>query len=814
MKNSILLSLIAIAFFAGLLHAGLRDGKASLVLGQTGFTQNVEGNPASNATLNSPSFIAVDSKNNRLFVTDTSNSRVLFWNNMSSLANGQAADGVIGQQNFLANLTACTANGLNTPYGVCVDASSNLWVADSGNNRVLRFSGTPFTGMSADTVIGQPSFVLPTGGCSSGTLSSPYSVAIDTTGNLWVSDRNNNRVLRFDSPFSTVSATASFVMGQNDFNAFSPGLSAGNLNQPYGIAISPDGSVFVCDSHNNRVLVFSSTGAVRGQSAYLVLGQTSTVSGYVNGGNVSNPGIATLSNPSSVIAFSTGVWVADSDNYRILKYQTPLTSGASAVFLLGQPDFTHGLPPVSVSANSFNSPSCVTFDASGSAWVIDKLDYRVLKFSEFSLSGISPAVGLSGLFNKQVVISGAGIPAGSTITLQRSGQPPIPAAGISYDSEQSVSCSFNLTNASVGNWDVVATYADSLGNTTTRTLTAAFRVFNQNITSVSPTAVQSGDLITNFTATAQYGGFVYGTTLALMKTGQASIFASAITMSADETRISGTFDLTGAATGFWNVYVATGTINTTASEALFISTSAVTQRSIDPNIENFISIQGASYGVLLDISTGTFADYVKLTVAIPDITPQISQTELKPLFAFFDISDDKGLQPGTGITMTVSYSNSIVAGLDKSKFRVCLYDPGLNRWAPVPSTAYPAANKIVATISHFSRYGVFQLVPATRLGNIYVYPNPYRPDSNTIYDNPALGRGIVFAGLPPSAQVKIFTISGEFVKEIDISNGDGTLLWDTQNADGLKCSSGVYIYLVTSPNDPGKKSTGKFAIAE
>jgi len=106
----------------------------------------------------------------------------------------------------------------------------------------------------------------------------------------------------------------------------------------------------------------------------------------------------------------------------------------------------------------------------------------------------------------------------------------------------------------------------------------------------------------------------------------------------------------------------------------------------------------------------------------------------------------------------------------------------------------------------------FTLRPAYCLDNAFVYPNPYRPDSGTTYDNTSVGEGIVFAGMPSSAKIRIFTISGEFVNEINQASQNGRILWDTCNADGQKIASGTYIFIATSSAIPGKKTCGRFAI--
>ena len=806
MKKILFISAAASIVFCANLRAGLVDGTASLVIGQTSFTDSGQG--TAQQDFHTPFGVAIDSVHDRLFVSDSANNRILFWKNASTLANGQAADGVIGQSgNPPAN------NTLNTPYGICLDTSSNLWVADRMNHRVLRFSGTPYTGMAADFVIGEVNFstAMALTPPTAYSLNQPYAVAVDSAGRVYVADAGNNRVL----VYTQNSATATIELGQVDF-VNKQGLTspaAYSLNQPYGVFVATaTGAVFVSDAGNHRVLKY--TSLAMSATASLVLGQIDFVNGGINqGGGTLSPTNTSLYSPYSVVTDATGyalITVSDFSNNRILLYTSPASNGTQASYVLGQANFTSNSAPSPCTQTSLNGPSCVFADAFNNIWVADSANNRVLKFSQFRLASVVPAAGMTGLSNKSVTVTGEGMPQGTAIKLSRTGYSDITAipGSYSYDSELSITCSFDLTNAVAGSWDVVV----STGAHTSK-ITGAFTIFAQNIQSVSPTSGQNGGSA-KVTATANNGGFVYGTNFALTKTGQTSIYASLIAMSADETQISGTFDLTGAATGYWNVYVATGAINATLADHFLVSTSTVVDKYIDPTIENFVSVQGPQFGAVLDIPAGTFNSPVTVSLSLPNIAPQIRQSELKTMNVFFDVTDDKNIQPGNGITMTLTFVNNVISGLDKSKFRLCLYDSGLDRWSPVPSTAYPSQNKVVAVISHFSTYGLFQLVPASNLGGVHVYPDPYRPNSNTIYDNPALGQGIVFAGLPPKAHIKIFTISGELVKEIDVSTGDGNYLWDTHNAGGANCASGVYIYLVTSPEDPGSKSKGKFAIAE
>ena len=99
------------------------------------------------------------------------------------------------------------------------------------------------------------------------------------------------------------------------------------------------------------------------------------------------------------------------------------------------------------------------------------------------------------------------------------------------------------------------------------------------------------------------------------------------------------------------------------------------------------------------------------------------------------------------------------------------------------------------------------------LENVKVYPNPYKPNSGTIYDNnPIVGEGIIFSGLTQKAKVQIFNIAGELVTEFEEDDGDGIYVWDTRNKNGDKVASGVYIYFITNPDDKSQKTKGRIVI--
>jgi len=102
-----------------------------------------------------------------------------------------------------ANAGGISAAGLNDPIGVATDGQGHLYVADTGNNRLLEYDAPLTSDRAADRVFGQPSMLTGTaniGGVSALSLNFPTAAALDAQGNLYLADDSNNRVLEFDRP--------------------------------------------------------------------------------------------------------------------------------------------------------------------------------------------------------------------------------------------------------------------------------------------------------------------------------------------------------------------------------------------------------------------------------------------------------------------------------------------------------------------------------------------------------------------------------------------------------------------------------------
>jgi uncharacterized protein (TIGR03437 family) len=251
---------------------GNTDYQASVALGQLDLDHGGQ-NLVEGREFSGPNGIAVFTAADgtpQLFVADTNNHRVLGFRDARKVKPGDKADLVIGQADFISSLANSPSNdanvrsatGLLSPRGVAVDKQGNLFVADTNNSRVLRFSqpfSSNFNG-TADLVLGQNSFVTAVTDPSSRTMASPIALAFTVEGLLAVADATHNRVLVFSPPFSSGMA-ASVVVGQADFSSTAVGTlqDRDKLNSPRGVGVDTDDRLYVADFGNNRVQIFGRT---------------------------------------------------------------------------------------------------------------------------------------------------------------------------------------------------------------------------------------------------------------------------------------------------------------------------------------------------------------------------------------------------------------------------------------------------------------------------------------------------------------------------------------------------------------------------
>ncbi len=256
------------------------------------------------------------------------------------MQNGTPAESVFGQPDFNTVSSGLSASKFNDPLRVFVDSSGSLWVSDYLNNRVLRFdnASSRSNGSSANAVLGQPDFTTNTGSTSANKMKGPVGVFVAGAGRLWVTDRLNHRVLRFDNASSKPNgAIAEGVFGQPDFVTGTSGLSATKMNRPMGVYADANDHLWVCEDDNNRVIRFDNASTKpNGVAADGVLGQPDFVT---NLKRFSRDGVSNL---RGVFGDGNGrIYLTDESNHRILifNHAAERPNGAFADYVLGQPDF-------------------------------------------------------------------------------------------------------------------------------------------------------------------------------------------------------------------------------------------------------------------------------------------------------------------------------------------------------------------------------------------------------------------------------------------------------------------------------------------
>ncbi|MEM7165071.1 MAG: NHL repeat-containing protein [Planctomycetota bacterium] len=284
-----------------------------------------QGGSASAATMSGPQSVATDGT--RLVVADTGNNRVLVFDDLSTVATGDAADRIVGQAGTTltdANSGGVSAATLDSPCGVTI-AGTRLLICDRDNHRVLWFDDITAllaTGTSADMVLGQGDFVsnLENRGTSTSgtTMAAPRGIHVNGT-KLFVADTDNNRVLAWTTFPTSNGQTANFAIGQNNLSSSTSTVGSAGMSAPRGVAT--DGERFVvADTGNNRVIVFDSIPITNDASADTVVGQ-GTFSASQPNNSLNEPGEQTLFGPYGVFYNGVDLWVVDQMNSRVVRFR-------------------------------------------------------------------------------------------------------------------------------------------------------------------------------------------------------------------------------------------------------------------------------------------------------------------------------------------------------------------------------------------------------------------------------------------------------------------------------------------------------------
>ncbi len=324
-----------------------------------------DGGAATSATLNGPIGVALDASQN-LYVADVDNERVrlVSGGNISTLA----GNGTVG---YAGDGGAAASAEMYSPTRAVVDRSGNVYIADASND-VIRMVAP---GGNISTIAGNVCTATETTPCGAGyarnggaataaQLNYPLGVVVDSAGNLYMADSNNN------------------VIREVSGGTISTGFISVHLNDPVDVAVDSANNLYIADINNNRIVKVTSTGI-----ATVVAGNgTAGFSG--DGGPASK---AQLSYPTGVAVDGAGnVYIADTLNQRIRKVGSNGT--ITTIAGTGQEGYAGDGGPASVA--TFSSPRGITVDPSGTLYVADTGN-NVVRM----LAPPNPAISSNGVVN-------------------------------------------------------------------------------------------------------------------------------------------------------------------------------------------------------------------------------------------------------------------------------------------------------------------------------------------------------------------------------------------------------------------------------
>ena len=348
-----------------------------------------DGGAGTSAALSNPYGVAVDSAGNA-YIADTDSNRVRLWTQSTGLITTLAGN---GGSTFTGDGVAGTSAKLNAPIGVASDIARNVYVADTGNNRVRLWTAS--TGLIATIAgTGAAGFSGDGGAGTSAMLNSPGGIAVDVAGNVYIADSNNNRVrllTKSTGVITTIVGTGAAGFSGDGGMGTNAMLGASALGLAgFGIAVDLAGNVYIADAGNNRVRLWTqSTGiitTIAGTGAVIFVGDRGA------GTN------ATLFYPSGIAVDAAGnAYIADMSNNRI-RLWTKSTGIITTIAGTGTAAF-YGDGGAGTSA-TLNHPGGVALDAAGNVYIADSsnIRLRLLSVSTGTITTIAGTgkVGFSG----------------------------------------------------------------------------------------------------------------------------------------------------------------------------------------------------------------------------------------------------------------------------------------------------------------------------------------------------------------------------------------------------------------------------------
>ena len=211
-----------------------------------------DGEPAASAALNEPVALVLNNQGH-LYIADQSNNRIRMIDLTTGVITTVAGN---GESDYTGDGMAAVEAGLSGPSGLALDGEGNLYVSDTFNGRIRKIgSGTG----SIETVLGDGREFRYQPGVneSSRSLSRPYGMTLDRDGHVLITDSDNHLIRKWDKDKETMTLVAGNGMAQFGGDGGPPERSS--LNFPFGVAVSPQGQIYIADTFNHRIRMIASS---------------------------------------------------------------------------------------------------------------------------------------------------------------------------------------------------------------------------------------------------------------------------------------------------------------------------------------------------------------------------------------------------------------------------------------------------------------------------------------------------------------------------------------------------------------------------
>ena len=220
-----------------------RKGTITTIAGNGTAGFSGDGGPALQASLNFPSGLALDSKGN-LYISDRSNNRIRRVNR-KGIINTYAGN---GEEGYGGDSGPALSARIDRPFGLAIDKKDNLYIADRRNNRIRKVNSSGIISTAAGD--GGFFYMGDNGPAYRASIAGPTGVAVDDNGNIYIADRNNNRIRVVDKlgMIRTVAGT-----GQQDYNGETELARDTNLHLPFGLTLDEKGRLLVIDRSHYRI---------------------------------------------------------------------------------------------------------------------------------------------------------------------------------------------------------------------------------------------------------------------------------------------------------------------------------------------------------------------------------------------------------------------------------------------------------------------------------------------------------------------------------------------------------------------------------